>query len=289
MRKPQPDDSLRSIVEEIHNILTQPGHRVRVSSNATPFVPALLSSSPDIAAYSMGPSSIGGSFGMPAKHAGHFGSANLVMSTLPIRSSTESVKVMSVPTETPFPKRQWVQKIPSRQPNAVGQEGTSLATNDLNASRRAIGAREYEDFKQQHNPPKQVQKPSFLELTAPTIHGLQDCIPYIFASSPDGKQQTHELKSEMERWMQGFSHFVRNNKPDAVSDTGLLALLATLNGAIEKSAISVRRLFYDMSDSAGLFTTLDQILAVSKSVRVMKEIEEFQDARQEWEDDRRGN
>ncbi|USP76631.1 hypothetical protein yc1106_03905 [Curvularia clavata] len=290
LRKPEADASLRSIVEDIRNILTEPNRSARGLLDSAP-VPVPMSSSPVIAAYQLSPSPIGGSFGVVGNQAGRFASVNMATTVLPIRPSIDPVRVRSVAraTETPYLKRQRVEKIRIRQPNVVGQGDIPSATDDLNAMRRAVGVREYEAFKQRHTPPKQVQKPSFLKPIAPTIQELRDCIPYIFASLPDGKQQTQELRSEIERWAQGFSLFVRNNKPDTESDAGLLALLTRLNEAVEKSAKSVRRLFYEVSDSIGLLETLDKVMMVSKSVRVMKEIEEFQDAKEEWEDDRSGN
>lgn len=290
MRKPEVDDSLRSIVEDIHNILTEPNRSGRgVFGGAS--LPVLWSSSPGIAAYELNTSPVGRSFGFVGAHTSHFPSVNMASTVLPIRPSIDSVRVRSVAraTETPFLKHRQVEKIQSRQPNVVGQGDIPSPIDDLNAMRRAVGVQEYEAFRQRHKPPKQVQKPSFLQPTAPTTQELQDCIPYIFASPPDGKQQTHELKSEIERWAQGFSLFVKNNKPNADSDAGLLALLAMLNEGVEKSAKPVRRLFYEVSDLVGLLETLDHVMTASKSVRVMKEIEEFQDAKEDWEDDRSGD
>lgn len=268
-----------------------PNRSVRGSFDGAPFVPAPLNSSPVVAAYQLSPPPVSRSLGSVGNQPGHFASVNMATTVLPIRPPIESVRVRSVAraTETPFLKRPQVEKIHSRSPNVVDQGHASLATENLNAMRHAVGIREYENFKQRHNPPKQVQKPSFLKPSAPTIQELQDCIPYILAAPPDGKQQTHELKSEIERWAQGFSLFVTNNKPDADSDAGLLALLTKLNEAVEKSNRSVRRLFYEASNSAELLQTLNQVMTVSKSVRIMREIEEFKDAKEEWEDDRMGN
>jgi hypothetical protein len=117
---------------------------------------------------------------------------------------------------------------------------------------------------------------------------LQDCFPYIFQATPDGKQQIQELKSEIERRTQGFFLFINSMVPGIESDEKLLALLTTLNEAVEKSTGKAQQLFYEASSSAGFEKAVDQVLAMSKSVRVTKEIEEFQDVKEEWEDSNHG-
>ncbi|KAI4610815.1 hypothetical protein J4E80_007843 [Alternaria sp. BMP 0032] len=159
------------------------------------------------------------------------------------------------------------------------------ATVALNNERRAFGAREYEAFKQRYAKPKKFLKPTFLTSVAPTNQELQDSIPHIFQSTAEGKQQTQELKNEMTRWTHEFSHFVDDgNATQNTRDENVLTLLGALNEAIDSSSGKKRQLFYETSDSAGFTTMLGQIETVSKSVRVMKEIEEFQDVREEWEE-----
>lgn len=97
------------------------------------------------------------------------------------------------------------------------------------------------------------------------------------------------LKFKTERWIQGLSLLVKNTTPDAESDDGFLHLLQTLNRTVEGSGKSVRELFYEVLGPAGLLDALDQVSATSKCVRVMKEIEDFQDAKEVWEDDHGGN
>ena len=72
--------------------------------------------------------------------------------------------------------------------------------------------------------------------------------------------------------------------PQVTSSEELVELLTALNDAAEKSSRKVQWLFYRVSDEAGLEHVLEVILRVSKSVRVRKEVEEFQDIRQDWED-----
>jgi hypothetical protein len=158
------------------------------------------------------------------------------------------------------------------------------ATVKLNNERRAFGAKEYEAFKQRYAQPKKVSKPSFLKSVTPNHQELQACIPYIFRSTAEGKQQTQELKQEISRWTQEFSRFVNSNEETQKNkDEFIMALLVALNEAVDSSSGRMRQLFYETSGSAGFAAVLQRVETISKSVRVMKEIEEFEDTKEEWE------
>jgi len=182
----------------------------------------------------------------------------------------------------PLGKRHRTPEVKDQGPNGRELGGLSRELTDLNNKRRAFGAKEYEEFAKRHSQPKRKPKPSFL--TAAT----QDCVPYILQATPDGKQQIQELKSEIEPWTQGFFLLINSMVPSVESDEKLLALLTPLNEAVEKSTGKVQQLFYEASSSAGFEKAVDQVLAMSKSVRVTKEIEEFQDVKEEWEDSNHG-
>ena len=157
------------------------------------------------------------------------------------------------------------------------------ATVQLNNERRAFGAKEYEAFKQRYTKPKKFAKPSFLTSVTPNSQDLQACIPHIFQSTAEGKQQTQERKNQISRWTHEFSRFVNDGSvAQRVKDEGLLTLLGALNEAVDSSTGKKRKLFYETSDLAGFTSVLDRIETASKSVRVMKEIEEFQDVKDEW-------
>ncbi|CAN9316016.1 unnamed protein product [Alternaria alternata] len=164
-----------------------------------------------------------------------------------------------------------------------GHNELPVATVKLNNERRAFGAKEYEAFIRRYAQPKRVPKPSFLTSIMPTSQELQACIPYIFQSTAEGKQQTQELRDEINRWTEGFSRFINHKAPPREKDECFLMLLGALNEAVENSSRGMRQLFYETSDSSGFATALDQVQTISKSVRVMKEIEEFEDAKEEWE------
>ncbi|KAI4652459.1 hypothetical protein J4E93_002661 [Alternaria ventricosa] len=206
----------------------------------------------DVAAYSLSGSSIGEPSG-------------------PIKQHGKGVPSVSIAESTP------------RRRGLRRHVDLPAATVALNIERRAFGAREYEAFKQRHAQPKKSLKPYFLTSVAPTNQELQDSIPHIFQSTAEGKQQTQELKNEISRWTQEFARFVDDTKATQSNKDGhVLSLLGALNEAVDSSTGKMRKLFYETSDSAGFTSVLNQVETMSKSVRVMKEIEDFQDAKEEW-------
>ncbi len=65
-------------------------------------------------------------------------------------------------------------------------------------------------------------------------------------------------------------------------------LLVGVNGSIEKCDDKMKRLFYQGTEQAGIDGVLQKLQTVSKSVRAMKEVEEFEDARDDWKDSQNG-
>ncbi|EUC44955.1 hypothetical protein COCMIDRAFT_37284 [Bipolaris oryzae ATCC 44560] len=293
LKKSEADDSVRSIVEDIRNMLTQADLGARKAPE-TPTAPLVLpSDSTFIAACSHSPSPVTKGSGFAESYTRRSASVNMDLNpALPIRPPHRHMKRVVFPAgaaETPSQNHQHTLEVQNELSSAVGRIDLSPETIDLNARRRAFGEDEYEAFRQRHPTEEKARKPSFLTPATPTMKDLYDGILYLFGSLPEGKQKTDELKFETERWIQGLSLLVKNTTPDAKSDNGFLHLLQTLNRTVEGSAKSVRGLFYEVSGSAGLLDALDQVSATSKSVRVMKEIEDFQDAKEEWEDDHGGN
>lgn len=246
----------------------------------------------DVAAYSLSGSSIGESSGPIKKHGRGLPLVSMyAISALPcrmpttdayIRPASTTVSVRGVGGATPG-KHQFTADSVPRHTGLTRHDELSLATIQLNNKRRAFGAKEYEAYRKRHVQPKKVSKPSFLTSVVPTIQELQACIPHVLQSTAEGKQQTQELKNRMNRWTHEFSRFVNDESvTQRAKDKCLLTLLGALNEAVDSSTGKTRQLFYDSSDSAGFTAVLDRIATVSKSVRVMKEIEEFQDAKEEW-------
>ncbi|KAI4696650.1 uncharacterized protein J4E88_000827 [Alternaria novae-zelandiae] len=252
---------------------------------------------PDVAAYSLSGSSIGESSGPMEVHGRGLPSVSMyAMSALPYRTPTADAYIRPVSTRvsvrgvggvTSWEHQSSAESAPHRRGLRRHVE-LPAATVALNNERRAFGAREYEAFKQRHTQPKKDLKPSFLTSVAPTNQELQNSIPHIFQSTAEGKQQTQELKNEMTRWTHEFSRFVDDgNATQNSRDENVLTLLGALNEAIDSSSGKMRQLFYETSDSAGFTAVLGRIETVSKSVRVMKEAEEFQDVKEEREERRR--
>jgi len=245
----------------------------------------------DVAAYSLSGSSIGEPSGLIKQHGRGFPSVSMcAMSALPyriptadayIRPASTRVSVRGVRSVTAWEHQ-------SSAESALRHRGLRrhvelpAATVALNNERRAFGAREYKAFKQRHEQSKKGLKPSFLTSVAPTNQELQDSIPHIFQSTAEGKLQTQERKNEITRWAHEFSRYINDiNVTKSNKDGHVLRLLGALNEAVESSTGKMRKLFYETSDSAGFTSVLSQIETMSKSVRVMKEIEEFQDTKGE--------
>ncbi|EOA92168.1 hypothetical protein ACJQWK_03452 [Exserohilum turcicum] len=262
LKRPQADDALQTVLEEIRKNFPPPGPAAQATPNV---LRRGMPSNTFIAAYSVStPLSIG-KLGTAAD--GPVPSVRMNAS-IPIPSTSN-------------------RELPEKVNLENGTSDKSLS--ELNARRRAFGAKEYEAFMKRHAPPKKVSKPSFLTAATPNIKELHECIPYLFGGQPEGKQQTEELKSEIRQWSLGFSLLVKHEVLSANSDAGLLEILRTLNETVEDSSQRVRQLFYEISDLVGLPAALDRVLAASKSVRVKKEIEDFQDTKDDWQDHVRGN
>ncbi len=77
---------------------------------------------------------------------------------------------------------------------------------------------------------------------------------------------------------------LESKKVQHANHNEIIDLSVDLNDLIEKSNDVMKRLFYQATDRTGFDAVLEKLQMVSRSVRAMKEIEEFQDARDEWKD-----
>ena len=226
-----------------------------------------------IAAYPLNGSTYGQSSGLNAKYGRKTPSVSLYATSGFPHKALKARVVVPAPTEPSTSLR--------------NHSELTTATVNLNNERRAFGAKEYETFKQHYSQQKKAAKPSLLTMPTPTSQELQACIPYILRSEIEGKQQTRELENEISRWTQEFSRFINDNKATPTDrDECVLTLLGALNEAIDNSTPRMRQLFYETSGSAGFADALNQVKTVSKAVRVKKEIEEFEDTKEEWEERR---
>jgi len=64
----------------------------------------------------------------------------------------------------------------------------------------------------------------------------------------------------------------------------MVDLLVRLNGLIDGSDDRMKRVFYQGTEQGEIDEVLDKLQRVTKSVRGMKEVEEFEDVRGEWEE-----
>jgi AMMECR1 domain-containing protein len=62
-----------------------------------------------------------------------------------------------------------------------------------------------------------------------------------------------------------------------------LEMLVVLNEAIDKSDQTRRQMFYQAVEETRFTEVLDELQQKSKSIRVVKEVEEFEDTKDDWE------
>jgi hypothetical protein len=177
----------------------------------------------------------------------------------------------------------------------------------LNLRRQSSGEKAFQEYQKKHFEPKKLPppKPSFLYLGIPTIPQLRDGLSYVFRSFlvTTARQATlnrDERKKEVVRWAQGLDHLLGSwtcestifpsdsQEAKQAKRNELVDLLVALNGSVEKSNDVMRRLFYQATSETGIDRVLEKLQTVSRSVRAMKEIEEFEDARDEWKDSQNG-
>lgn len=171
----------------------------------------------------------------------------------------------------------------------------------LNLSRQSTGSAAFQEYHIKRHEPKPPQKPSFLSLEIPTVSQLRDGLHYIFRPLPQIKpsQANHsrdERKKEFVRWTHGLDHLLDSWTSESASSSSgpkeakqarqneMVDLLVDLNVSIEKSNDNMKRLFYQGTEQAGVDGVLGKLQTGSKLVRVMKAIEEFEEARDEWKD-----
>jgi len=201
---------------------------------------------------------------------------------------TEAMKAHSKKYIAPYIVPHPTPKLPKNLPGPI---------IELNNRRQSTGLKEFEEYKAKNALPKQLPRPSFLTLEVPALPQLHDGLTYIFRSfiSRTGSQARlalDERKSEIVRWTHGLDHSLNSwTSLPSSSDSkegfqpklnDAVELLVHLNGLIGKSDVKMKKLFYEASTLGQIDNVLDKLQTVSKSVRVQKEVEEFEDERKEW-------
>ena len=178
---------------------------------------------------------------------------------------------------------------------------------ELNLRRQSSGQKAFQEYQKKHFEPKKLPppRPSFLYLETPTVPQLRDGLCYVFrsfsvATARQATLNRDERKKEVVRWAQGLDHLLDSwtsestifssdsQEAEQAKQNELVDLFVALNASIEKSNDVMKRLFYQAALGAGIDRVLEKLQTVSRSVRAMKEIEEFEDARDEWEDSQNG-
>lgn len=169
----------------------------------------------------------------------------------------------------------------------------------INEQRQAISVREYNTYMQERTqnaerPVPALQpipvKPAFLRSVAPDLQQLRKGLEYIFRPLSNGGKtdqacaELQERSKEVKEWIVGFSKYIQEI---TTPNSEQVDLLVALNAEMERTNSKMQRLFYEACNDAQLVNELGKFQRCTKSVRLMKEIEEFEDAMEDWMDEGR--
>jgi hypothetical protein len=154
----------------------------------------------------------------------------------------------------------------------------------LNNARRAFATQEFDLYRRRH---LIVTKPAFLQTATPDAAQLRSGLEYVSRSlltDPATKLcAAHiERSEEIKGWIQGFHRYVRAWIKKKSQSEELIELLIAMNEVIDRAKANVKTPFYQSCVQERMATVLEELQKGSKSVRIMKELEEFDDAWEEW-------
>jgi len=265
-RAMQSNASLLQLVQDIHSVVLE-------SKNSPLFTPSTQSPSE----------------ALPRPLASNPGYANVSFVDTVSREGPQAMKIRSIDAYYGT----------ARMNPKASKNNLPSAIVSLNVRRQSIGAKKFTEYKQKDAP---ISRPSFLTADVPTVPQLHHGLVYIFRSFPRSTPRQMDMawetrKSEMSRWTRTLDHLLYSPGPtsslnqelEGLQQSDLIDLLVHLNEEIEKADVQMRGLFYQASATAQIDQVLDNLLRVSKSVRAMKEAEEFADERENWRQSMGGN
>jgi hypothetical protein len=301
----QSNASLLKLVQEIHAMLLVPKPTPSAVPEHRPKPPQILPRSLHSTAWA---SVVGGHGGF---HGGtihsirpRFGPVTLMANALP--NPTDKISNRGLFAMPPAPPSNDLaathHPTPTPKPES-GKQARQLpaAIVLLNERRQSIGAKGFKDFQEKYHPPKPPSTPPFLTLEIPTVPQLVDGLDYVFRPFPLATtRQTvanrDERKKEILRWTEALDYLLNSWVSELTSSAPaskeakqakgneMADLLVHLNGLIDESDDRMKRVFYQGTEQGEIDGVLDKLQRVTKSVRGMKEVEEFEDVRGEWEE-----
>ncbi|KAF7511671.1 hypothetical protein GJ744_003834 [Endocarpon pusillum] len=306
----QSNTSLLQLVQEIHTLLLPRGN---APSPPPPQAPALKPSTHQPESVHNRPLTLAMTGGRRPHHrlshpiAPHYTSFALMAASPPSDSCNPDISASFGPLPTPLDDST-TDRAAVTHPPLTRKPPLELpaAIAERNIKRQSSGSLEFNEYRKKHLLPSSPSKPPFLTLEVPTLFQLRDGLNYIFRPFPQTttRQATldrNERKKEVLRWTHRLEHLLdrwiaepisaplaSNGGKHAKVDE-LVELLVGMNGWIDKCDYKVRRLFYQVTEPAEIDRVLRELQTVAKSVRVMKEVEEFEDARDEWKDSQNGD
>jgi hypothetical protein len=169
----------------------------------------------------------------------------------------------------------------------------------LNERRRLISSKEFVEYQKKYHPLKPPSKPPFLAPEIPTVSQLHDGLIYAFryfqsTSTPHATFHDAHQRKVIFHWTQGLERLIDSWVSESALPSSdwkeskqtewneVIDLLVGLNGLIEESDDRMKRVFYLSTEQGGIDELLHKWQVLSNSVRGMKELEEFNDVREEW-------
>ena len=167
----------------------------------------------------------------------------------------------------------------------------SPAIANLNKERQAVAIKEFDAYGKQHGRIVQEHTITRRDIVGPVTppsppRDHDSALGPVEPSEDEGVTNTitdTELqKQEVAQWMKEF----RDNTQDGIDPEVVLEVLVALNESMETASSELKTVFYAASDEEGFISILENLGNRLMSTRVMKEIEEFIDAREDWKDER---
>jgi hypothetical protein len=198
----------------------------------------------------------------------------------PTESISAEAHYVDIAPVAPMPPLPKVQPPPPALPPSIVALNVKRQRNVLKSS------------PEMHEPPKksEMKRPPCLDviMPQPTVHELSNSLVYVFNpmhqvhSTANAQERRSSLDKDVGVWIHLLDHFARNDVEVAKQQKQLVELLATLNDCLDKAPDSARRSFYHVSSTRHIDALLQRLVEKSGSVRLEKEVEEFEDVRDEW-------
>lgn len=170
--------------------------------------------------------------------------------------------------------------LPIRQPSRAKLPDLPPSIMSLNIQRQQVVS-----VSKPRPPPAIIEeavpaRPTSFPVANANVEELIQGLNFILSPSASGNPN---LAADILTWVCLFDNLIRSSSLVAPLDGAtFLDLIILMNEQLETAADDRRRIFYDTTSKAGIDGTLQRLFKASRSVRLEKEVEDFEDAREEW-------